>query len=144
MNNRQPLILITVDYFLKFQIAELCTVESNLTSIDSVSSSAPHSLQSTGDDKIDNTDQSDSNRSSSNPLSSSSNNQSGSELICLDESTSSQMDFGGITLDNFELDGLNDDDFDPRAEESQSQSLYKSLQNTPTSAPTQVINNVSY
>ena len=54
------------------------------------------------------------------------------------------MDFGGITLDNFELDGLNDDDFDPRAEESQSQSLYKSLQNTPTSAPTQVINNVSY
>ena len=109
-----------------------------------MSSSAPHSLQSTGDDKIDNTDQSDSNRSSSNPLSSSSNNQSGSELICLDESTSSQMDFGGITLDNFELDGLNDDDFDPRAEESQSQSLYKSLQNTPTSAPTQVINNVSY
>merc|ERR1712141_206908 len=104
-------------YMKDNNIAELCTVESNLTSIDSVSSSAPHSLQSTGDDKIDNTDQSDSNRSSSNPLSSSSN-QSGSELICLDESTSSQMDFGGITLDNFELDGLNDDDFDPRAEEA--------------------------
>jgi len=127
-------------YMKDNNIAELCTVESNLTSIDSVSSSAPHSLQSTGDDKIDNTDQSDSNRS--NPLSSSSN-QSGSELICLDESTSSQMDFGGITLDNFELDGLNDDDFDPRAEESSQSSLYKSLQNTPISAPTQVINTPS-
>merc|ERR1712020_483353 len=105
-------------------------VESNLTSIDSVSSSAPHSLQSTGDDKIDNTDQSDSNRSSSNPLSSSSN-QSGSELICLDESTTSQMDFGGITLDNFELDGFNDDDFDPRAEEA-SRSV---LSSAPSTAP---------
>ena len=47
--------------------------------------------------------------------------QSVNELICLDESTSSisQTDFGGITLDNFTLDDLNDDDFNPRAVDSQ-------------------------
>jgi hypothetical protein len=49
--------------------------------------------------------------------------QSVNELICLDESTSSisQTDFGGITLDNFTLDDLNDDEFNPRAVESQQQ-----------------------
>merc|ERR1719245_894787 len=31
--------------------------------------------------------------------------------------SSSQVDFGGITLDNFTLDDLNDDDFNPRAVE---------------------------
>merc|ERR1712172_304122 len=56
--------------------------------------------------------------------------QSVNELICLDESTSSisQTDFGGITLDNFTLDGLNDDDFNPRAVDSQQ----KQQQQTPS------------
>ena len=77
-----------------FQIAELCTVAL------ATSGSESPQLLVDGEDKIDNSESENPN-SNSIPLSSS--NQSGSELICLDESTTSQMDFGGITLDNFEL-----------------------------------------
>ena len=80
--------------FLCFQIADLCTVAT------ATSGSESPQLLVDGEDKIDNSESENPN-SNSIPLSSS--NQSGSELICLDESTTSQMDFGGITLDNFEL-----------------------------------------
>ena len=53
-----------------------------------------------GEDKIDNLESENPN-SDSSPLSSS--NQSGGELICSDEPTTSQMNFGGITTDNFKL-----------------------------------------
>merc|ERR1712083_986242 len=47
------------------------------------------------------------------------NSKSVNELICLDDSnTSSQVDFGGITLNNFTLDDLDDDEFNPRAVEN--------------------------
>lgn len=95
-------------YMKDNNIADLCTV-----ALATSGSESPELLVE--EDKIDNSESENPN-SNSIPLSSS--NQSGSELICLDESTSSQMDFGGITLDNFELDGFNDDDFDPRAEEA--------------------------
>ena len=111
------------------QIAELCTVETNISSN---SSNAGSLSLNGGDDKIDNTESDSLHRSfssSSNHVSSSTTNNQSNELICLDESTSSQMDFGGITLDNFELAGFNDDDFDPRAEES-----FSSMPSTP--APT--------
>merc|ERR1712008_540355 len=72
--------------------------------------------------------------------------QSVNELICLDEYTSSisQTDFGGITLDNFTLDDLNDDEFNPRAVDSlkqQQQQLPSTLvqvltANEPTTTPT--------
>ena len=81
-------------FFLCFQIADLCTVAT------ATSGSESPQLLVDGEDKIDNSESENPN-SNSIPLSSS--NQSGSELICLDESTTSQMDFGGITLDNFEL-----------------------------------------
>ena len=46
------------------------------------------------------------------------NSKSVNELICLDDSNaSSQVDFGGITLNNFTLDDLDDDEFNPRAVE---------------------------
>merc|ERR1711935_1051637 len=58
--------------------------------------------------------------------------QSVNELICLDESTSSisQTDFGGITLDNFTLDDLNDDEFNPRAVDSQLKQQQQQLPST--------------
>lgn len=96
-------------YMKDNNIADLCTVAL------ATSGSESPQLLVEEEDKIDNSESENPN-SNSIPLSSS--NQSGSELICLDESTTSQMDFGGITLDNFELDGFNDDDFDPRAEEA--------------------------
>ena len=81
-------------YYFLFQIADLCTVAL------ATSGSESPQLLVEEEDKIDNSESENPN-SNSIPLSSS--NQSGSELICLDESTTSQMDFGGITLDNFEL-----------------------------------------
>jgi len=109
-------------YMKDNNIADLCTVAT------ATSGSESPQLLVDGEDKIDNSESENPN-SNSIPLSSS--NQSGSELICLDESTTSQMDFGGITLDNFELDGFNDDDFDPRAEEA-SRSV---LSSAPSTAP---------
>merc|ERR1712150_134419 len=110
-------------YMKDNNIAELCTVAL------ATSGSESPQLLVDGEDKIDNSESENPN-SNSIPLSSS--NQSGSELICLDESTTSQMDFGGITLDNFELDGFNDDDFDPRAEEA---ARSASVLSAPSTAP---------
>ena len=69
------------------------------------------------------------------------NSKSVNELICLDDSTtSSTVDFGGITLDNFTLDDLNDDEFNPRAVEQPSApspfvQVGSVTTTTPTSAP---------
>lgn len=105
-------------YMKDNNIVDLCAVEPIISS----SNSSNAGSLSNSEDKIDNTESDSLNHSFSstgNHMSSSTTNNQSNELICLDESTSSQMDFGGITLDNFELSGLNDDDdFNPRAEES--------------------------
>merc|ERR1712241_469244 len=64
-------------------------------------------------------------------------NKSVNELICLDDSTtSSTVDFGGITLDNFTLDDLNDDEFNPRAVEQPAPSPFVQVGSVPTTTPT--------
>ena len=106
---------------LFFQISELCTVAPVLSSSESSNNQSsgedPASADSTSNGK-----NSDTNSNNGENLKDLNNvtiksSQSVNELICLDESTSSisQTDFGGITLDNFTLDDLNDDDFNPRA-----------------------------
>jgi hypothetical protein len=104
------------------QISELCTVAPVLSSSESSNNQSsgedPASADSTSNGK-----NSDTNSNNGDNVLKDLNSvtikssQSVNELICLDESTSSisQTDFGGITLDNFTLDDLNDDDFNPRA-----------------------------
>ena len=108
------------------QISELCTVAPVLSSSESSNNQSsgedPASADSTSNGK-----NSDTNSNNGDNVLKDLNSvtikssQSVNELICLDESTSSisQTDFGGITLDNFTLDDLNDDDFNPRAVDSQ-------------------------
>merc|ERR1739838_189492 len=112
-------------YMRENNISELCTVAPVLSSSESSnnqsSSEDPASADSTSNGK--NSDTNSNNGDNLKDLNSVTikSSQSVNELICLDESTSSisQTDFGGITLDNFTLDDLNDDDFNPRAVDSQ-------------------------
>ena len=122
---KQPLSLILNSSTFFFQISELCTVTPVLSSSESSNNQSsgedPASADSTSNGK--NSDTNSNNGDNLKDLNSVTikSSQSVNELICLDESTSSisQTDFGGITLDNFTLDDLNDDDFNPRAVDSQ-------------------------
>ena len=88
-----------------FQIADLCTVETNLSS----SVSSPE-LEQRDEQRNDN--------DRSNGEETKTEKKSASELICLDDSSSSsQVDFGGINFENLTLGDFQDDDFDPRAAE---------------------------
>merc|ERR1712210_205380 len=112
-------------YMRENNISELCTVAPVLSSSESSNNQSsgedPASADSTSNGK--NSDTNSNNGENLKDLNSVTikSSQSVNELICLDESTSSisQTDFGGITLDNFTLDDLNDDDFNPRAVDSQ-------------------------
>ena len=99
---------------------------SSSESSNNPSSGEDHPTLSGGDNTSNKNSDSNSNNGDQNNLKDLTNvtiqsSQSVNELICLDESTSSisQTDFGGIALDNFTLDDLNDDDFNPRAVDSQ-------------------------
>ena len=86
-----------------FQISEICTVEPII----------PTTPQPPAEEtaKLDN----GSNHGSSDEnITEPQNQSSASELICLDAAEESKVDFG-LTLDNFTLEDLQDDDFDPRA-----------------------------
>jgi len=138
-------------YMRENNISEICTVAPVLSS--SESSNNPSSGEdptSAGDNTSNKNSDSNSNNGDLNLKDLNSvtiqSSQSVNELICLDESTSSisQTDFGGITLDNFTLDDLNDDEFNPRAVDSQlkqQQQLPSTLvqvltANEPTTTPT--------
>merc|ERR1712154_21575 len=107
-------------YMRENNISDLCTVTPVLSSSESsnnqTSGEDPTSSDNTSNKNSDNNSNNGDNLKDLNSVIQSS--KSVNELICLDESTSSsQVDFGGITLDNFTLDDLNDDDFNPRAVE---------------------------
>merc|ERR1712008_640592 len=140
-------------YMRENNISEICTVAPVLSS--SESSNNPSSGEdptSAGDNTSNKNSDSNSNNGDLNLKDLNSvtiqSSQSVNELICLDESTSSisQTDFGGTTLDNFTLDDLNDDEFNPRAVDSQlkqqqQQQLPSTLvqvltANEPTTTPT--------
>ena len=114
------------------QISELCTVAPVLSSSESSNNQSGEDPASADSTSNKNSDSNSNNGDNLKDLSSVTikSSQSVNELICLDESTSSisQTDFGGITLDNFTLDDLNDDDFNPRAVDSQQ----KQQQQTPS------------
>merc|ERR1712110_1071082 len=111
-------------YMRENNISELCTVAPVLSSSESSNNQSsgedPASADSTSNKNSDSNSNNGDNLKDLNSVTIKSS-QSVNELICLDESTSSisQTDFGGITLDNFTLDDLNDDDFNPRAVDSQ-------------------------
>lgn len=107
-------------YMRENNISDLCTVTPVLSSSESsnnqTSGEDPTPGDNTSNKNSDNNSNNGDNLKDLNSVIQSS--KSVNELICLDESTSSsQVDFGGITLDNFTLDDLNDDDFNPRAVE---------------------------
>ena len=90
------------------QIAELCTVEPILTS-------TPSTPQvSTSEDNEDKLDNGSATIPASETMETSTPNKTENSLICLDES---KLDFG-LTMDNFTLEDIQDDDFDPRALDS--------------------------
>ena len=131
----QATFITFINFWTSFlQISELCTVAPVLSSSESSNNQSsgedPASADSTSNGK--NSDTNSNNGDNLKDLNSVTikSSQSVNELICLDESTSSisQTDFGGITLDNFTLDDLNDDDFNPRAVDSQQ----KQQQQTPS------------
>ena len=146
-NITYPFLMFPISFL---QISEICTVAPVLSS--SESSNNPSSGEdptSAGDNTSNKNSDSNSNNGDLNLKDLNSvtiqSSQSVNELICLDESTSSisQTDFGGITLDNFTLDDLNDDEFNPRAVDSQlkQQQLPSTLvqvltANEPTTTPT--------
>jgi len=115
-------------YMRENNISELCVVPSVLSSSES---SSPNNFSSEQDQVADSTSNGKNSDNNSNNgdfkdlnsvIQSTMSSKSVNELICLDDSnTSSQVDFGGITLNNFTLDDLDDDEFNPRAVEGQSQ-----------------------
>jgi len=142
-------------YMRENNISELCTVAQVLSSSESSNNQSsgledPASADSTSNGK--NSDTNSNNGDNLKDLNSVTikSSQSVNELICLDESTSSisQTDFGGITLDNFTLDDLNDDDFNPRGVDSQQKQKQQQTPSTlvqvltanePTTTPTSLL-----
>merc|ERR1711978_526364 len=106
-------------------ISELCVVPSVVSTSESSSTNNFSSEQDQVADSTSNGKNSDNNSNNgdfkdlNSVIQSTMNSKSVNELICLDDSnTSSQVDFGGITLNNFTLDDLDDDEFNPRAVEN--------------------------
>jgi len=91
-------------YLKENNIAELCTVEPILASTPTVSTSEDN------EDKLDN----GSSTNNSGSAETSTQNKTENSLICLDDQ---KLDFG-LTMDNFTLEDVQDDDFDPRALDS--------------------------
>ena len=102
-NSGFPSVLIN-DLISFLQIAELCTVEPILASTPTVSTSEDN------EDKLDN----GSSTNNSGSAETSTQNKTENSLICLDDQ---KLDFG-LTMDNFTLEDIQDDDFDPRALDS--------------------------
>jgi hypothetical protein len=92
-------------YLKENNIAELCTVEPILASTPKVSTSEEN------EDKLDN-GSSTNNSGSAETIQT--QNKTENSLICLDDQ---KLDFG-LTMDNFTLEDIQDDDFDPRALDS--------------------------
>jgi len=89
-------------YMRENNISELCVVPTVLSSSESSNSREDEAADSTSNGKHSDNN---SNNGDLNNVIQSSVNKSVNELICLDDSTtSSTVDFGGITLDNFTLD----------------------------------------
>lgn len=111
------------DYMKENNIVDLCKVDNNI----STSVSSP-SLQQENEEH----------NNLNNGTSTQNNIQSKSanELICLDDtSNSSQVDFGGFAHDNFTLDDLQDDEFDPRAAEPSSPAPAQNMAVVPSTPP---------
>lgn len=106
-------------YMRENNISELCVVPSVMSSSESSSTNNFSTEQDQVADSTSNGKNSDNNSNNGDFKDlSRMNSQSVNELICLDDSNvSSQVDFGGITLNNFTLDDLDDDEFNPRAEQ---------------------------
>jgi len=106
-------------YMRENNISELCVVPSLMSSSESSSTNNFSTEQDQVADSTSNGKNSDNNSNNGDFKDlSRMNSQSVNELICLDDSNvSSQVDFGGITLNNFTLDDLDDDEFNPRAEQ---------------------------
>merc|ERR1712223_772244 len=125
-------------YMKDNNISELCVVPTVLSSSESSNSREDEVADSTSNGKHSDNN---SNNGDLNNVIQSSVNKSVNELICLDDSTtSSTVDFGGITLDNFTLNDLNNDEFNPRAVEQPSAhspfvQVGSVTTTTPTSAP---------
>ena len=107
-------------FVLFLQIAELCAVEPILASTPQVSTSEDN------EDKLDNGVV-----TTTNTETSSTPNKTENSLICLDES---KLDFG-LTMDNFTLEDIQDDDFDPRALDSSPAPVTPIAHVTPVLAP---------
>jgi hypothetical protein len=111
-------------YMRENNISELCVVPTVISTSESSSTNNFSSDQDQVADSTSNGKNSDNNSNNgdfkdlNSVIQSTMNSKSVNELICLDDSnTSSQVDFGGITLNNFTLDDLDDDEFNPRAVE---------------------------
>jgi len=107
-------------YLKNNNIAELCAVEPILASTPQVSTSEDN------EDKLDNGVV-----TTTNTETSSTPNKTENSLICLDES---KLDFG-LTMDNFTLEDIQDDDFDPRALDSSPAPVTPIAHVTPVLAP---------
>jgi len=112
-------------YMRENNISELCVVPSVVSTSESSSTNNFSSEQDQVADSTSNGKNSDNNSNNgdfkdlNSVIQSTMNSKTVNELICLDDSnTSSQVDFGGITLNNFTLDDLDDDEFNPRAVEN--------------------------
>jgi len=115
-------------YMRENNISEICTVAPVLSSSESSGEDPTSAGDNTSNKNSDSNSNNGDNLKDLNSVTIQSS-QSVNELICLDESTSSisQTDFGGITLDNFTLDDLNDDEFNPRAVDSQQKQQQQQL-----------------